>query len=45
MWFVLGTGPAGRIGGVLAGIEAATGLAVFNMPKEEEFHVRLHLPV
>lgn len=45
MWFVLATETAGRVKEVLDEIEAATGLAVFNMPKEEEFHVRLHLPV
>ncbi|SFT35771.1 Lrp/AsnC family transcriptional regulator [Halomonas saccharevitans] len=45
MWFVLATETPARIGEVIAAIEAATGLPVFNMPKEEEFHVRLHLPV
>ncbi|MCE8021821.1 AsnC family transcriptional regulator [Halomonas sp. MCCC 1A11036] len=45
MWFVLATETPERIGEVIAAIEAATGLAVFNMPKQEEFHVRLHLPV
>ncbi len=45
MWFVLATETPERIGEVIAEIEAATGLAVFNMPKQEEFHVRLHLPV
>ncbi|MCE8017015.1 AsnC family transcriptional regulator [Halomonas sp. MCCC 1A17488] len=45
MWFVLATETPQRIGEVIAAIEAATGLAVFNMPKQEEFHVRLHLPV
>lgn len=45
MWFVLATETPPRIAETIAGIEAATGLPVFNMPKEEEFHVRLHLPV
>ncbi len=45
MWFVLATETPDRIAETIAGIEAATGLTVFNMPKEEEFHVRLHLPV
>ena len=45
MWFVLATETPQGIAESLAGIEAATGLAVYNMPKEEEFHVRLHLPV
>ncbi|TFH87696.1 Lrp/AsnC family transcriptional regulator [Billgrantia azerbaijanica] len=45
MWFVLATETPQRIHEVIAEIEAATGLAVFNMPKQEEFHVRLHLPV
>ncbi len=45
MWFVLATETPKAIAETLAGIEAATGLPVYNMPKEEEFHVRLHLPV
>lgn len=45
MWFVLATETAEAIASTLAEIEAATGLPVYNMPKEEEFHVRLHLPV
>ncbi|WP_416138497.1 AsnC family transcriptional regulator [Halomonas sp. HK25] len=45
MWFVLATETPKRIGEVIAEIEATTGLPVFNMPKQEEFHVRLHLPV
>lgn len=45
MWFVLATETPERIAEVIAEIEAATGLTVFNMPKQEEFHVRLHLPV
>ncbi|MCA1770266.1 MAG: Lrp/AsnC family transcriptional regulator, partial [Halomonas sp.] len=45
MWFVLATETPDRIGEVIAELEAATGLPVYNMPKEEEFYVRLHLPV
>ncbi|WP_163577201.1 AsnC family transcriptional regulator [Halomonas faecis] len=45
MWFVLATETPMRIDEVVAEIEAATGLPVYNMPKQEEFHVRLHLPV
>ncbi|MGQ4880642.1 Lrp/AsnC family transcriptional regulator [Billgrantia sp. LNSP4103-1] len=45
MWFVLATETPERISEVIEAIEATTGLAVFNMPKQEEFHVRLHLPV
>lgn len=45
MWFVLATETPDRIAEAIASIEEATGLPVFNMPKEEEFHVRLHLPV
>ncbi|MDR5866858.1 Lrp/AsnC family transcriptional regulator [Halomonas koreensis] len=45
MWFVLATETPARLEAALAEIEEATGLQVFNLPKEEEFHVRLHLPV
>lgn len=45
MWFVLATESPGRIPEVVTEIESAVGLAVFNMPKEREFHVRLHLAV
>ncbi|MDX5378670.1 MAG: AsnC family transcriptional regulator [Halomonas sp.] len=45
MWFVLATETPERIAEVIGEIETVTGLAVFNMPKQEEFHVRLHLPV
>jgi len=41
MWFVLATEQAERIGEVIAEIEAETGLAVFNMPKQEEFFIGL----
>ncbi|MCH4563037.1 AsnC family transcriptional regulator [Halomonas sp. EGI 63088] len=45
MWFVLATETPEHIAETIAGIEAATGLPIYNMPREEEFHVRLHLPV
>lgn len=45
MWFVLATETPEGIAEAIAAIEEATGLPVFNMPKQEEFHVRLHLPV
>ncbi|MGM0981983.1 MAG: Lrp/AsnC family transcriptional regulator [Pseudomonadota bacterium] len=45
MWFVLATETPEAIDAAIADIESATGLPVYNMPKEEEFHVRLHLPV
>src|SRR5690625_2358626 len=45
MWFVLATETPERIAAADGEIEVATVLRVFNMPKQEEFHVRLHLPV
>lgn len=45
MWFVLATETPDDIGRVIAKIESATGYPVYNMPKEEEFHVHLYLPV
>ena len=45
MWFVLATEHPDDIARVIAGIETATGYPVYNMPKEEEFHVHLHFPV
>lgn len=39
MWFVIGSENPARIGEVIAEIEAATGLAVHDFPKEEEFFV------
>jgi DNA-binding Lrp family transcriptional regulator len=41
MWFVVATERPERIRAVLTEIEAATGLAVFDMPKIEEFYVGL----
>ncbi|WGI27156.1 AsnC family transcriptional regulator [Halomonas alkaliantarctica] len=45
MWFVLATESSERIPQVVTDIEVATGLPVFNMPKEREFYVRVHLSV
>ncbi len=45
MWFVLATESPEDIARVIAGIESATGYPVYNMPKEEEFHVHLYFPV
>lgn len=39
MWFVLATEMPGGIDKAIANIEAATGLPVYNMPKEKEFFV------
>ena len=41
MWFVIATETPGRIAGVIAEIEAATGLKVYDMPKRQEFFVGL----
>jgi DNA-binding Lrp family transcriptional regulator len=43
LWFVVATENALRITAVLAGIEAATGIAVLNMPKLEEYFLELRL--
>jgi DNA-binding Lrp family transcriptional regulator len=43
MWFVLAEAAPGRIAGTLARIEAATGYPVLDLPKEEEYFVRLEL--
>jgi DNA-binding Lrp family transcriptional regulator len=45
MWFVVATEAPDDIARVIAGIESSTGYPVYNMPKEEEFHVHLHFPV
>ena len=39
MWFVVATEAPERIAEVIAAIEAATGLAVYDMPKLDEFFV------
>jgi DNA-binding Lrp family transcriptional regulator len=43
MWFVIATERPGRVPAVLREIEAATGLAVLNLPKLEEFFLDLRL--
>ena len=43
MWFVLATATPQGIQETIAGIEAATGHAVFDMPKEREYFVGLRL--
>ena len=43
MWFVVACDTPGRIAEVLAEIEDATGLAVLDLPKEEEFFLELKL--
>jgi len=45
MWFVLATETQGAIEDTISAIETATGYPVYNMPKEQEFHVHLHFPV
>ncbi len=45
MWFVLATETPERIGEVLKAIESATGLPVYDMPKQEEFYVGLRFEV
>ncbi len=39
MWFVVATEAPERVAEVIAAIEEATGLAVYNMPKLEEYFV------
>lgn len=43
MWFVLATETSPEIDTTLAAIEDATGCRVFNMPKLDEFYVKLRL--
>lgn len=45
MWFVLATETPERIPAVIRAIEAATGYAVYDMPKREEFFVGLKFEV
>lgn len=45
MWFVVAAEHPDRIAEVLDSIEAATGLAVYNMPKIEEFFIGLRFAV
>ena len=45
MWFVLATETPDGIADTIERIEALTGHPVYNMPKEQEFHVHLHFEV
>lgn len=45
MWFVLATETPEGIADTIHRIESMTGFLVYNMPKEEEFHVHLHFVV
>ena len=45
MWFVLATETPEGITDTIKRIEALTGYPVYNMPKEQEFHVHLHFEV
>jgi len=45
MWFVLATETPEGIAGTIKRIETLTGYPVYNMPKEQEFHVHLHFEV
>lgn len=45
MWFVLASDLPNRIPGVIAAIEAETGLPVLPMPKQREFFVGFHAEV
>lgn len=45
MWFVLAVESCDCIAPVIARIEAATNLVVFDFPKEREFFVELRLPL
>ena len=45
MWFVLATETPEGISETIERIEQLTGYPVYNMPKEQEFHVHLHFEV
>jgi DNA-binding Lrp family transcriptional regulator len=45
MWFVLSVAEESRVDEVLAEIEAETGEATYNLPKQQEFHVGAKFPV
>ncbi len=45
MWFVVATEDPERIGEVIGAIETETGLAVYSMPKTQEFYVGLRFEV
>ena len=44
LWFVLATGARAQIAPVIAAIEAETGCAVLDLPREQEYFVQLRLP-
>lgn len=45
MWFVVAVADAADMAIVLSRIKAATGLQVYNFPKQEEFYLRLKFDV
>lgn len=45
MWFVLATETPSELDKALVDIESATGLEVYNFPKEQEFYVGLYFKV
>lgn len=45
MWFVVAVADADAMDSVLSRIKAATGLQVYNFPKQEEFYLRLKFDV
>jgi DNA-binding Lrp family transcriptional regulator len=45
MWFVIATEQPEEIARVIRAIEAETGLAVYDMPKQTEFYVGLHFQI
>ena len=45
MWFVIAVGTPAEVPQVVARIEQASGLPVFQFPKEKEFFVELRLPL
>ncbi|MDH4173601.1 MAG: Lrp/AsnC family transcriptional regulator [Betaproteobacteria bacterium] len=44
MWFVLATASRAQIPAVIAAIEAETGCAVLDLPREREYFIDLRLP-
>jgi DNA-binding Lrp family transcriptional regulator len=45
MWFVLATEQPKRIDEVINEIETQTGLRIYNMPKQAEYYIGLHLEI
>ncbi|MDR9878363.1 Lrp/AsnC family transcriptional regulator [Pseudomonas allii] len=45
MWFVLACATEAELAVTLSRIEALTGLAVLNLPKEQTYHVGVYFPV